>query len=356
MTRKTKATAKKEHAPWLLTLTDGSMKGGVETFSSYLRQTFPGLQTISRENIADDLVQRIPFPPLNEPKTGWALARELEKKNPQDQVVFVNGLLGWSLDSKKMNVPVVNLLHGTYTALADAAYQNNHLLHARMKHVYGYFEGRGMRNATACVANSKQTQKEAMKFFGIKTELIELPIDTKRFTPGNKKKARAQLGWDENETVVLFVGSATYSKGWDIFTQLAHDNPTFTFRALTTPSTTRALAPLHYHPLVAHEQTPLYYQAADVLIFPSRYESFGFVPLEALACNTPVISSPIGVLAELKLKGLTCVPHSLENYQDALNQVVHSHPTVNTHPAIAKRFNYNLFAQSYRKLHARLLP
>ena len=41
------------------------------------------------------------------------------------------------------------------------------------------------------------------------------------------------------------------------------------------------------------------YRAADVFLFPSRYEGFGFPPLEAMACGTPVISSDRTSLPEL---------------------------------------------------------
>ena len=38
---------------------------------------------------------------------------------------------------------------------------------------------------------------------------------------------------------------------------------------------------------VDHEKLPLYYNAADVCVVPSYYESFGLVALEAMACGTP---------------------------------------------------------------------
>ena len=41
------------------------------------------------------------------------------------------------------------------------------------------------------------------------------------------------------------------------------------------------------------------YRAADCFVFPSRYEGFGFPPLEAMACNTPVISSDRTSLPEV---------------------------------------------------------
>lgn len=47
------------------------------------------------------------------------------------------------------------------------------------------------------------------------------------------------------------------------------------------------------------------YNAAEALIMPSDYESFGMVALEAMACGTPVIASEVGGLAFLIKDGLT---------------------------------------------------
>jgi D-inositol-3-phosphate glycosyltransferase len=50
---------------------------------------------------------------------------------------------------------------------------------------------------------------------------------------------------------------------------------------------------------------PYYYSAADVVVMPSHYESFGMVALEAMACGTPVIASQVGGLAYLVQDGVT---------------------------------------------------
>jgi glycosyltransferase involved in cell wall biosynthesis len=47
------------------------------------------------------------------------------------------------------------------------------------------------------------------------------------------------------------------------------------------------------------EQLRAVYAGAELLIYPSLYEGFGFVPLQAMACGVPVISSACGALAEI---------------------------------------------------------
>lgn len=67
----------------------------------------------------------------------------------------------------------------------------------------------------------------------------------------------------------------------------------------------------------SQNELPYYYSAANMVVVPSRYESFGIVALEAMACGTPVIASDVGGLAHLVQDGVTGyrVP---ENDPDAL--------------------------------------
>jgi len=55
----------------------------------------------------------------------------------------------------------------------------------------------------------------------------------------------------------------------------------------------------------SQDTLPYYYSAADVVVMPSHYESFGMVALEAMACGTPVIASQVGGLAYLVQDGVT---------------------------------------------------
>ena len=47
----------------------------------------------------------------------------------------------------------------------------------------------------------------------------------------------------------------------------------------------------------AQDTLPYYYSAAEAVVVPSFYKSFGMVALESMACGTPVIASQVGGLA-----------------------------------------------------------
>lgn len=55
----------------------------------------------------------------------------------------------------------------------------------------------------------------------------------------------------------------------------------------------------------AQDTLPYYYSAAEVVVVPSHYESFGMVALEAMACGVPVVASQVGGLAYLVQDGVT---------------------------------------------------
>lgn len=54
---------------------------------------------------------------------------------------------------------------------------------------------------------------------------------------------------------------------------------------------------------VAEEDLPRYYQAADLVVMPTvELEGFGLVTVEALACGTPVVGTPVGAIPEVLTK------------------------------------------------------
>ena len=70
---------------------------------------------------------------------------------------------------------------------------------------------------------------------------------------------------------------------------------------------------------VRRSDLPFVYQMADVFVFPSLYEGFGFPPLEAMACGTPVVTSCRGALAEtVKDAALVVEPDNIDQITQAV--------------------------------------
>ena len=74
---------------------------------------------------------------------------------------------------------------------------------------------------------------------------------------------------------------------------------------------------------VSREEQPLWYNSADLFVYPSQYEGFGLPPLEAMACGVPVITSDTSSLPEVVGDaGLTIDPKDVEALADAMRAVL----------------------------------
>jgi glycosyltransferase involved in cell wall biosynthesis len=74
---------------------------------------------------------------------------------------------------------------------------------------------------------------------------------------------------------------------------------------------------------VPSDALPLWYNAAELFVYPSVYEGFGLPPLEAMACGTPVITSPASSLPEVVgPAGLLVDPTDPEALAEAMEQLL----------------------------------
>ena len=71
---------------------------------------------------------------------------------------------------------------------------------------------------------------------------------------------------------------------------------------------------------MAPEQVPLWVNAANAVLVPSEREGFGLAVLEALACDVPVLATPVGVHPEALagVAGTLCAPFDAEVWRAAL--------------------------------------
>lgn len=183
-----------------------------------------------------------------------------------------------------------------------------------------------MGQVDAIIAANAQERAAMIWRYGVdanKVATIGCGIDLDRFQPRDRLDARQQLGLGEGP-LLLFVGRIDPVKGIEFLLDgmaelLARWSGPVMPRlaliggdALRTPSGTelgpdlarvRRLAAargiadqLLFLGPKEHDELPLYYAAANAVVVPSRYESFGLVAVEALACGTPVVASRVGGL------------------------------------------------------------
>jgi D-inositol-3-phosphate glycosyltransferase len=231
---------------------------------------------------------------------------------------WLSGVVGLRL-SERWGLPHVAMFH-TLGEVKNRARTTEHEPPARIN-----AERAIAQAADAIVVASSHEKHLLSALYGVNLQkMAEVPcgVNLDLFTPIEKEVARHRLGLKDGERIILFVGRIEPLKGIDILigaaAQLHEDE---NFRVLIVggdDSAERQIEELraqaeqldvdHHISFVGavdHEQLPLYYNAADVCVVPSFYESFGLVAIESMACGTPVVASRVGGLASTVLDGET---------------------------------------------------
>lgn len=141
-------------------------------------------------------------------------------------------------------------------------------------------------------------------------------VSTAFFSPGDRQGARRALGWG-NKPLMLFVGRIQPLKGVDVAVKalarlenkqtelMIVGGASGSFGTSESAHVRKLICELnltgrvHFVEPQPHHLLSTYYRAADVVLVPSRSESFGLVALEAAACGIPVVASAVGGLLNL---------------------------------------------------------
>ncbi len=163
-----------------------------------------------------------------------------------------------------------------------------------------------------------------------RAQVLPCGVDLERFHPISRALARAQLGLDPHRPQLLFPADpARPEKRYDRARELVGELARGCDVGLLTLGG------------VPPERVPLWINAANAVLVPSEREGFGLAALEALACDVPVLATPVGVHAQAlaDLDGALCAPFALDRWRAALEPRLRD-----PDPRIAGRARAELFS------------
>lgn len=179
---------------------------------------------------------------------------------------------------------------------------------SRSQHLYHtllikQFETASFRKAAHVVAISEYTAGSLKQVFGLPdVSVIPLWVPIDKFVPAQTVASRPDQPFR-----LLFVGNLLRRKGADLLVPIMEQLGNGFQLRLTTGlrSVARDKYPDNMLPLGHLSEAELIreYQNCDALLFPSRFEGFGYAVLEAMACGKPAITSANTSLTELVTDG-----------------------------------------------------
>ena len=232
-------------------------------------------------------------------------------------------LSGWAglLIKRRIGLPLANSFH-TLGRVKDAT---RHADEAPASLERLAAEAEVIEASDCVVASTEREAEELMDHYGADPSRLCLNppgINHDIFRPGSKSDARRRLA-ATGDPLVLFVGRIQPLKGPNVavaaFAKILESFPEAQMMVVGGPSGPAGSAELRKtHELVAslgversvrfwsaqqHARLAVYYQAADVILVPSRSESFGLVAAEAQATGLPVVAANVGGLTHVVADG-----------------------------------------------------
>jgi len=230
---------------------------------------------------------------------------------------WLSGRTGVRL-KEQLSIPLANSFH-TLGKVKDA---QRHPTETASSHVRLLTEAEVIAASDCVIASTPFEFNDLLEHYGATPErlCVSAPgVDHDMFRRSDSRAARQRLGFGD-EQIALFVGRIQAHKGTSIaveaFAELLATRPSDSrsvalhiVGGTSGPDGTKELDTCHrliqlhgledkvrFFPPQPHATLADHYRAADVVVMPSRSESFGLVAAEAQACGTPVVASNTGGL------------------------------------------------------------
>lgn len=314
-------------------LTSALARAGVDC-DVYTRADRPGLAPVVRVEPGLRVHHLSAGPPEAVPKeelpalipafTAGVLADQRASDHPADAVhanYWLSGVAGHAI-KHELGLPLLSTFHTLARVKADAGlWEGEAAVRAEAEAAVI-----GCSDAVLASCAVEAIQLEAL--YGAdprRLEIVPLGVETAFFSPGDRAQARRAAGLPRGVPLLACVGRIQPLKGFDVAIRalglLEERVPDAHLVIIGGPSgkagdaeeeRLRTLVQafglkgrVHLLPPQPHELLSTFYRAADVVLVPSRSESFGLVALEAGACGTPVVASAVGGLTTLVDDGVT---------------------------------------------------
>lgn len=326
------------------------VRGGTELFVRFLRRVFPDSTNINYAMSKDEFV-KMDLRKLNlEPvKKGMAISRHFARLNRLERydVVVCNNVAGLGMKLFDVGVPAVQVFHYTYKGFSSGAMFQKPGYYAS-RYLLPWFE-RAAAQDKKVVAVSHKTRRELERLYGLSAHVIENGVDTDKFYPRSKEESRERLGIKFDGPIGIFVGRADYTKGFDVLQQLARKRKDMKILCVTGSKVEEEAIIVAHN--VDHEDMPLYYSAADFLVFPSRYEAASYSAIEAMACDLPIIAYRTGLFEDIEegMVGRVLEEVTMDAFSKGIDDVLRTN-RYHTRELAKRRFSMERFAQDYQRL------
>lgn len=174
------------------------------------------------------------------------------------------------------------------------------------------------RRSHKLIVVSYQSKIDLMKYAGISAEKIEVVyngINHERFQPLKTKENEKFIiryvgglgGPYKNVETLLHMAARLEAWNLDFRLEIAGAHPENT--SLPSLAHLLGLKNVQFKGFISDEALPEFLANADLFVYPSKYEGFGFPPLEAMACGTATVASKLGSLSEvLSFGAITTYP------------------------------------------------
>jgi teichuronic acid biosynthesis glycosyltransferase TuaC len=156
---------------------------------------------------------------------------------------------------------------------------------------------------------SAELTDELPAAFAARAQVLPCGVELARFAPIARSEARRALSLDANGPYLLFAADPARA-------EKRHDRAA----ALAAAAGVRLLTLGGVEP----ERVALWINAANAVLVPSEREGFGLAVLEALACDVPVLATPVGMHQEALsgLAGTLCAPFEIDRWNHALAPIL----------------------------------